>query len=115
MTREELITLIITLLLGSTGFAGVIFKMVTRYIDKKLAEVEEEARKKQALKARTISIDNELQHAYGRMFFWMHSAIVKGEHNGELEDAFRKLQTAEEKKKALDNELIAHVQQELQT
>ena len=38
----------------------------------------------------------------------MHHAIVHdGQHNGELEDAFNRLQIAEAKKKEMDREILA--------
>lgn len=36
-----------------------------------------------------------------------YHAIVKGEHNGELEEAFENLQRAEEHKKEMDREVLA--------
>lgn len=51
--------------------------------------------------------DEEITHATGRVLFWLHHAIVKGEHNGELEEAFENLQRAEEHKKEMDREVLA--------
>lgn len=51
--------------------------------------------------------DEEITHATGRVLFWLHHAIVKGEHNGELEEAFENLQRAEAHKKEMDREVLA--------
>lgn len=54
-----------------------------------------------------ISISSGTEHFTGRVLFWLHHAIVKGEHNGELEEAFENLQRAEEHKKEMDREVLA--------
>ena len=43
----------------------------------------------------------------GRLFFFVHKAIVTGQHNGDLEAAWEEYQEAEKKKKALDREILA--------
>lgn len=55
---------------------------------------------------RRMKIDDELQHAYGRMFYHIKKFIDTGAHNGDLEAAWTNLQAAEGKKKELDREII---------
>lgn len=51
--------------------------------------------------------NGEIEIDTGRVLFWLHHAIVKGEHNGELEEAFENLQRAEAHKKEMDREVLA--------
>lgn len=60
-------------------------------------EAREQERIKYKIEQRKA--DEEITHATGRVLFWLHHAIVKGEHNGELEEAFENLQRAEAHKK----------------
>lgn len=57
-----------------------------------------------------MTIDDELQHANGRLFFWLYKAIITGNHNGDLEKAFERLQEVEQKKKDLDRRIIAEAE-----
>ena len=93
--------------LGSGGVAGIFFALIRHYIEKRLKEVEarEAARLRYIIEQRKA--DEEITHATGRVLFWLHHAIVKGEHNGELEDAFENLQKAEAHKKEMDREILA--------
>ena len=93
--------------LGSGGVAGIFFALIRHYIERRLKEVEarEEARLKYKIEQRKA--DEEITHATGRVLFWLHHAIVKGEHNCELEEAFENLQKAEAHKKAMDREILA--------
>ena len=97
---------------GGSGLVGLLFFFLRRYIEQKLGAVEAVNRNRLAIRRRRLQIDDELNHAYGRLFFWMHRAIVQGHHNGELEAAFRALEEAEAKKKDLDREIIAEMEQE---
>lgn len=48
-----------------------------------------------------------MEHATGRLFFFIHKAIVTGQHNGDLEAAWNDYQDVEKRKKAYEREIIA--------
>jgi len=112
MTLNEIIVIIATAVLGSSGVVGLIFYFFKKWIDKKFSAAEEEAEKKKKLKEERLEIDDELHHAYGRLFLWLHYAVTKNVANGELEDAFENLQAVEEKKKRLDRRSIAEIEKD---
>lgn len=93
--------------LGSGGVAGIFFALIRHYIEKRLKEVEEREQERIKWKIEQRKADEEITHATGRVLFWLHHAIVKGEHNGELEAAFDNLQKAEAHKKDMDREILA--------
>lgn len=81
--------------LGSGGVAGIFFALIRHYIERRLMEVEAREQERIKYKIEQRKADEEITHATGRVLFWLHHAIVKGEHNGELEEAFENLQRAE--------------------
>lgn len=108
----ELIWSIIGAVVGGSGLVGLLFYFLRRYIEQRLKTVEDDEDKRKAVRVRRMQIEDELHHAYGRVFFWMYRAIDTGSHNGELKSAFEKLQEVEAKKKALDREIIAESEQD---
>ena len=106
MTIEPIINVAVSA--GVSGLvSGVALKYITRYFDKKLEA--EEARKKEVEKqqhARTVAEANR-RRAAGRLFFWLHHAIVKPPPNGELEKAMENYSRAEDAQKALEQEILA--------
>lgn len=93
-------------LVGGSGITGMLFFFIRRYIENKLGKRDaEEIQKREQTKKRMI-VDDQLRHCEGRLFFWIHKAIVTGEHNGDLERAFEEFQRAERERKALDREII---------
>lgn len=97
---------IIGAIVGGSGITGLLFCFIRRYIENKLGEREAEDRRKRELKIKRMTVDDKLQHCEGRLFFWIHKAIVTGEHNGDLEKAFLDYQNAELERKALDREIV---------
>ncbi len=97
---------------GGSGLVGLLFFFLRQYIDKRIQAAEKEEAKRKETRKKRLKIDDELQHAYGRMFFWLYRAITTGQHNGELEAAFQRLQEAEQKKKDLDREILADCEQD---
>ena len=112
MSFKDLVAAGLTALVGGAGIVGLAMYYLRRYIDKKLADEENAASERVALRQRRLRVEDRLQHAYGRMFFWLHRAIVTGQHNGDLEAAWTQLQRAEEEKKELDREIIAAYRKE---
>lgn len=93
-------------IVGGSGITGLLFFFIRRYIENKLGKREAEESQKRDQKIKRMIVDDKLQHCEGRLFFWIHKAIVTGEHNGDLERAFEEYQKAERERKALDREII---------
>jgi len=111
-------TAIISAVVGGSGIVGLLFFFIRRYLEKKIIAREKEERvlkeKKDAArqkaveeKTRRVQLDDELQHCTGRLFFWIHKAVVDGTHNGELDSAWKNYQTAEKNKKDFDRQILA--------
>ncbi|MBO5610552.1 MAG: hypothetical protein J5929_09340 [Eubacterium sp.] len=107
MTVGNIVTTIVLAIVGGSGFVGILFYFIRRYIEKRLGEKEDEDKKKREQRLKRIKAEDELMHCQGRLFFWMHKAIVTGEHNGDLEEAFEAYQDAEKVRKDLDREILA--------
>lgn len=104
---SEIWGIVVATVVGGSGILGLIFYFFRRSIEKILNKKEEEAKKQCEIRKRRRSIEDELWHATGRLFFWLNRWADTGEHNGELENAFRKYEAAEELKKQLDRDIIA--------
>lgn len=109
---------VIGAVVGGGGITGIVFYFMRRYIENKLNAKDEEKKKietkrlkdearKKEQRIKRMRVDDELQHCEGRLFFWLHKAIVTGSHNGDLEEAFKAYQSAESEKKELDREIVA--------
>lgn len=91
---------------GGAGLTGLLFVYMRRFIDKRLERREQEDSRRRDQRYRRRTIEDEMEHATGRLFFFIHKAIVTGQHNGDLESAFEEYQQVEKRKKALDREII---------
>lgn len=106
-TGIDIVKTIVLAIIGGGGIVGLLFFFLRKYIEDRLEANEEKERKLRAIRVRRMQIEDELHHGYGRVIFWLVKAIITGEHNGELEKAFKQLEMAEQKKKDLDREIIA--------
>lgn len=97
---------------GGAGLVGLVFAFVRRFIDNRLNGREAENAKRKATRLRRLTIEEEMEHATGRLLFFFHKAIVTGVHNGDLEEAWQKYLAAEDAKKKLDREILAENQLE---
>ena len=104
-SKETIIAAIVGAIFGGAGFVGLVFAYVRRFIDKRLNARDEEDEKRRKTRLRRLTIEDEMEHATGRLFFFIHKAIVTGQHNGDLESAWEKYQEVEEKKKDLDRQI----------
>ena len=95
--------------IASTLVSGVFLHYFRMYIDKKLKEDEEHRKREHDLKVQRNQLEMQRRHAAGRLFFWMHHAMVKPPPNGELEEAFEAYQKAEAEQKALEQKILADV------
>jgi hypothetical protein len=107
MTATEITGTIAIAVIGSGGVVGLFFYFIRRYIEKKLNTAEELKAQEKKERQERRKVTMKLQYANGRLLFWMHRAIVKGEHNGELEDAFSEYQKAEAEQKAIEQEIVS--------
>lgn len=103
---------VIGAVVGGGGIVGLVFYFIRSYIDKKLSVREQETKKRRDLQIRRLKIENEMEHATGRLFFWMHKAVTTGKFNGDLDAAWEKYRAAEEKKKELDREILVQSEME---
>jgi hypothetical protein len=97
-------------LIGGSGIVGILFYFLRRYIEGRLKRSEEcdEHHKDQRL--RRLRLEDEKDHAEGRLLFWLYKAIVTGHHNGDLDKAMDTFLDAESRKKELDREILAEVE-----
>lgn len=95
--------------LVSALISGVGVFYLQRYLDTKRRESEERAAQRRRERRKADLLESKRRRAAGRMFFWLHDAVVKGvEHaNGDLEKAMEDYNTAEEEQKAFEQELLA--------
>lgn len=98
--------------MGGSGLVGLAFLLLRRYIEKRLNGRDEEEQKRRENRTKRMEIDDKLHHAYGRILFWLYRAVTTGQHNGELEAAFRALEEAEAEKKGFDRRIIAESEQD---
>lgn len=87
--------------------SGIFLHYLQKYIDSKLDEEKKKQEEERKIRRERNEAEQDRRRAAGRMFFWLHRAIVKGEHNGELEAAFEAYQAAEEKQKDIDRRILA--------
>jgi hypothetical protein len=102
-----ILTTVISTIIGGSGIVGIAFYFIRKRMEQKLDSKESEQQKRKAQRIQRIKVEEELQHCEGRLFFWVHKAIVTGQHNGDLEAAFEAYQEAEQAKKDLDREVLA--------
>lgn len=107
MSAEEIVTIIVSAILGGTGITGTIFVFLRRYIEKVIDRRETDEEKRRENRIKRNAYNDELQHAQGRLLFWMYQAIVKGTHNGELTQAFDNFQAVDKKIKEHDRKIVA--------
>lgn len=107
MTVKDIIMTIVLAIFGGSGIVGILFMFIRRYIEKRLTAREAEDKKKKEQRLKRIKLEDEMMHCQGRLMFWMHKAIITGDHNGDLEEAFEAYQNAEKARKDLDREILA--------
>lgn len=95
--------------LVSALISGIGVYYLHAYLDGKRRESEQAAAQRRAERRKADVLEAKRRHAEGRLFFWMHDAIVKGKDhaNGDLERAYEDYNEAEEKQKSFEQELLA--------
>lgn len=104
---NEIVKMILSALIGGSGLCGIAFLFIRHYIEKRLAGREEQEKKDQEIRQRRRIVNDKIQHANGRLLFWVVKVIETGEHNDDLRNAFEELEKAEEEAKMLDREILA--------
>ncbi len=108
---NDILLMLLSALLGGSGMVGIATYNNKKYIDRKFAEEDAKTKEVHAYKVQKAKCDERIQHAQGRMFFWLNRAIVTGTHNGELEAAMKELDAAEAEKKDLEREIVVKFEQ----
>ena len=100
------------LVAGLINGVGIFY--LQRYLDAKRRESEEKAAQRRRERRKADLLESKRRRAAGRLFFWMHYALVRGadQANGDLEKAFSDYNEAEEEQKAFEQELLAEHQDE---
>ncbi len=112
MRVSEIFTIVVSSVLGGAGIVGIVFYFIRRYLERLLDQRDAEEQKHKENKIRRASYNDALQHAQGSLLFWLYHAVTKGEHNGELEQAFESFQSVEQKIKDHDRKIIAEQESE---
>lgn len=107
MIMNEIYAIVLTAAIGTGGICGIVFYFFRRSIEKILDRKEREEQNQREIRKRRRTIEDELWHSAGRLFFWINRWAETNEHNGELRDAFAGFKQAEEAKKQLDRDIIA--------
>lgn len=90
--------------------SGLFLYYLRWYIDKKLKEEEQIRETEKHRKIEQAKLEMRRRRAIGRLFFWLHRAVVCPPPNGELEDAMEAFQAIEEEQKMLDQTILAQVE-----
>lgn len=104
---NDLVTVILSAVVGGAGFVGLLFGFIRFYIEKRITKNEEEDKRRLDNRIKRRAIDDEWKHSVGRLLFWIVRAIQTGEHNGELKSAYEHFEQSEAKQKDLDREILA--------
>lgn len=103
MGSEEILQTVLAAVIGGSGVVGLLFYPMRVYIDKQIErrvlQNEFEIKRRQ--------VNSELDECYRQCFFWIQFYITTGEAGDNLEQAFQKLYMVEERKKAIESEILA--------
>lgn len=99
--------------LVSTGIVSVIMKF---FVEAALKEVQAKKKQEQERRERRYKLEDEWQHNVSRVLFWMHHGVKQHEKaephaywNGDLQTAMDEMHDTEKRKKSLDREQLAEV------
>ncbi len=98
--------------LVSAMVSGIGIYYLHAYLDGKRKESEQAAAQRRAERRKADVLESKRWRAAGRMFFWLHDAVVKGKDhaNGDLERAYEDYNRIEEEQKLFEQELLAEHQ-----
>lgn len=112
MSPEALLAAALGAAVGGSGLVGLAFAYMRRFIDNRLNSRDQADAKLREQRIRRLTLEDELEHTTGRLLFYIHKAIVTGQHNGDLEAAWTAYQEAEQRMKALDREILVNSEME---
>lgn len=98
---------VISWLIGTVLIGGIVVHYLQRYIDVKLDNLNAEHKADREIRLQRSKLEQNRRRAAGRLLFWLHRAVVTGEHNGQLENAMAAYNKAEDEQKALDQQILA--------
>lgn len=103
MESTEVLHTVIAAVIGGSGIVGLLFYLIRAYIDRQIKRhmLQDE------FEIKHRQVNSELDECYRQCFFWIQFYITTGEAGDNLEQAFQKLYTVEERKKTLENEMLA--------
>lgn len=104
LVKSALVSSLVSVLISGIGIY-----YLHAYLDGKRKESEQAAAQRRSERRKAEVLESRRRRATGRMFFWLHDAIVKGkEHaNGDLERAYEDYNRIEEEQKQFEQELLA--------
>lgn len=111
MTLEQIGSAAISSII-SLSFSMFIFYYLRRYLDHKIDEEERQKKEREQQQKQRVIAEAKRRHAAGRLLFWLYKAVTKPPPNGELEEAMKKFNIAEEEQKTLEREIIAAIDSE---
>lgn len=106
ISAETVLVTIIGAVVGGSGIVGLMFAYMRRFIDKKLDARERENARSSERRIKRLKLEEELNAATGKVIFYLHKAIVTGQHNGDLEDAWNNYQAVRAKKEDFDRSIL---------
>ena len=108
---ETLKTALVSALVSAL-ISGVGIYYLHAYLDGKRRESEQAASQRRAERRKADVLESQRRRATGRMFFWLHDAVVKGKDhaNGDLERAYEDYNRIEEEQKRFEQEMLAEHQ-----
>lgn len=108
---ETLKTALVSALVSAL-ISGVGIYYLHAYLDGKRRESEQAAAQRRAERRKADVLESQRRRATGRMFFWLHDAVVKGKDhaNGDLERAYEDYNRIEEEQKRFEQEMLAEHQ-----
>lgn len=109
---EAIVGIVISALI-SASVSGLLVYYIRRYIDGKIDGEQQDRAARDERRRKMNAAERKRRQAAGRLMFWLYHAVVKGEHNGELEEAMENYQTAEREQKAIDREILAEIEDDL--
>lgn len=112
MTIDSILSTIVLAVVGGSGFVGLVFFFVRRYIEKKITDHEVCEKRHRDQQFRRLKLQDSMERAKADLFFWVYRAISTGQHNGELEEAWNKYMEIVEEKREFEREIIMENQME---
>lgn len=94
------------------GIVALFFGLINRSINKKLTAAENDQKKKKINRIMRIKLEDALFQTIGRLLFWLYRFAITGDHNGELDKAYKAFEAAEQSRKEFKNGIYAESEQD---